>query len=296
VIVIDEVTNLQRRDRQRGPKARKWLTGCGIGCGVLVLVVVIGLGISTYFMQQPFRAGITTRESLDERFGDQGAFVPDPDGSIPLSRVEAFLAVRQRLMTHCPVFEEIFGRYDKLDELDDDTSGLDAFEEVVRASRSVMQMGSATGEFFQERNTALMDVGMGFGEYTYIYVLAYRDRLDPFGAEEGDGSLDEPKPSLSRIQKVHLALLRNQLQAAEEAAVRSDGIDTSWTVIIDRLRAEIAALERRPGHLPWRSGLLPAASLSLAPYRARLDSLFCERTIEFEFVRNRSSGIGISGD
>lgn len=295
-MVIDEITSLKDKDRWQKSRARKWLTGCGIGCGIMALVAVVGLGISTYFMQQPFRAGITTGESLDERFGDQGTFVPDPDGSIPPPRVEAFLAVRQRLMAHCPIFEEIFGRFDKLDELDDDASGLGAFEEVMRASRSVMQMGSATGEFFQERNTALMDKGMGFGEYTYIYVLAYRDRLDPSGAEEGDGSLDEPRPSPSRIQKVHLALLRNQLQAAEEAAVRSDGIDMSWTAVIDRLSVEIAALERWPGRLPWRAGVLPAASLSLAPYRARLDSLFCERTIEFEFVRNRSSGLGISGD
>lgn len=306
-IISDSESHLKTTDPQKKPKARKWLARCGIGCAVLALVVVVGLSISTYFMQQPFREGIAAREALEVNYGSQSAFVPVPDGSISPSRVEVFLAVRRRLMTHCPVFEEIFGRFDRLDETDDDYSRLAAFEDVMRASRSVIHMGSATGAFFNERNTALLENGMGFGEYTYIYVLAYRAMLDSSGAGAGEtdpaagedyGQLDRPSMTthLSRIQRVHLAHLNNQLQAAEAAAGLPDSTDERWTRTIVLLRAEINALERRPGRLPWRDGSLPASVESLAPYRSQLDSLFCERTVEFEFVRNESRGLGIRGN
>jgi len=299
--------------RKKKSTKKKWLAGCGIGCAAVVLVTIIGLGVGSYFLQQPFKEAITTRETLKEQFGAQADYVPAPDGAIAPQRVMAFLAVREQLMLQCTEFEAIFSQFERLDELDDD-SKKDAFTELLKAARGAMRMGPATGNFFKERNTALLKEGMGFGEYTYIYVLAYRDQLRPSSSNTGsDAQIDTvteeeigvytelaDKPiggrSRSRISLVHVQILLNQLRVAEETIDRQGDPDGKYAEIIRRLRREIHLIDRNPERLIWQDGPLTAAGASFTPYRAQLDSLFCERTVAFELVRNVQKGIGIQGD
>ncbi len=77
-----------------------WLLGCGIGCGVLLLGAIL-LGVAGAFwmrgMLRGFDDAVEARARIEERFGTAGEFTPAADGSIPASRMEAFLAVREAL-------------------------------------------------------------------------------------------------------------------------------------------------------------------------------------------------------
>ncbi len=267
----------------------QWLKGCGIGCGVVLFVTLLGIVGGSLFMMKPFREAVDTREVLDERFGKQTDYTPPADGAIPPERLEAFLSVRRKLMDMCPEFQATSGALLRME-------GFDGVEnppkrEILQAgwdvTKNVFKLGPLMGKFFQLRNEALLEMEMGRGEYTYIYVLAYSAHLSST-TTEGGVTINTIHVS-PRVQKALASMLRLQL-----AVLETDSQAQPHEV--NSLRAEIAALENDPHRWPWSDGLPRAIQASLAPYRNRLDEHFCAATLEFEFTRNRKFGIGIQGD
>jgi hypothetical protein len=145
---------------------------------------------------------------------------------------------------------------------------------------------SGAGEFFTVRNRSLLEEGMGMGEYSYIYTIAYfswlgHDPQDGPGFHKGDGQEGDgigrmDRRTSARLHGNLLQMLRNQLASLP-------GEETGWR---RALEAEIAVMEREPGRFAWRDGVPPPLAASLDPYRERLESSYTPMTNAFELARN----------
>jgi len=262
---------------------KKWLAGCGIGCGAVILLGILASVGGSFFLMRPFKDAIATRETLDQRHGEQADYTPPPDGAIAADRLEGFLTVRSAIMELCGDFAQSSEQFQHMEEMDDDTPKTEALVGVMKIMKEVVGMVPRLGKFFEARNSTLFAVDMGLGEYTYIYVMVYRDRLVPGGVDEsvlfGDIAVNR------RIHEALRQMLRNQLAAAAGAEVEDQ-----------LLVAEIALLDADSGRLPWQDGLPPAMAASMAPFRERLDATFCVETMGLELNRNRQQGLGIHGN
>jgi hypothetical protein len=259
-------------------KGRGWLWGCGAGCVVLLFAALAITG-SCFMMLRGMMTHFETASEADEelarRFGDAEAFTPWPDGVPPAPRIEAFLAVREASQPARAELAQVLGGMpldgEKARELERQTRG-EKLRTVLGLTRSVMGLGGKLGALFEARNRALLDAGMGLGEYRYIHLVAYaanpapRREPDRAGREEG------------------LALLRRQLEALPAQGPPETGV---WR---ERLAAEVRALEADDGRRPWQDGLPEPIAAALAPYRARLDATYAAATAGFELGRTKQRG------
>lgn len=299
-------------DEQEGLPAKKgmprWLVGCLVAGGVVLFLLVGTAGACFVILRNSVRgfdAAAESRKQLDERFGDPGAYTPSPDGSVAADRVETFLEIREATQ---PARLEIVQRFGGLPMSDEEAKELDS-KPIGEKLRSVLSIGktalglpAALGGLFEARNQALLDRGMSFGEYTYIYVVAYYGLLghDPGDGpesnrvhttiedEEGNRIIRERRDDRHIRQRVHdelLSMLRNQLAALpgglDEAAAAS---------MKEALEAEIASMESQPGREAWAGGLPGPILASLEPFGERLESTYSSITNEFELARNRKTG------
>ncbi|MGD8375110.1 MAG: hypothetical protein PVF68_03140 [Acidobacteriota bacterium] len=264
-----------------------WMLGCLLGCGGLGLIVLIGAtagGLWVFRVFEDFDVAVQERAELEDRFGESADFHPAADGAILPDRIQAFLAVRRELLPYCDRFRQTTGSFGRMEEMDqrDEEPGLG---EILGVVRSALGLAPLMGDYFSRRNGLLLEHGMGMGEYTYIYVMAYRSWL---GAP-----IDTGLPMKAIRRRVHgevIAMLDNQL-ADLRAAAGSPG-----SPIEVRLEAEIAALRSDPDRIPWRDGLPPALLASLEPWRAELESAYCPAAAGFDLGRNRRRGMTIHGD
>ena len=278
---------------------KKWLVGCGIGCAVIILILIV-LGIGGYMFFKDligeFQAQEELMETLTERYGEIRDFVPEPDGSIGPSRIEAFLSVRDAF---APFREKLESSMQELQ----DRVGKSEVE--VRKPRNVFEMVKLgfglvpqIAEFMKFRNQALLDNEMGMGEYFYIYAIAYfswlgklpEDGPDFEVMEEGGGSRlgemdieeirEERRDSmLRRLHRTLLPMLQNQW--AKLTATETSDTPSEWR---DLLEAEIKAMEEDRFRLPWEDGLPDVIKASLEPYKDRLEQSYNAMTNPFELT------------
>jgi len=268
----------------------KVLTGCGIGC---LLVVIVGVGAS--FMGYRWiqntseayeEAGRIERE-LKDRFGQARAFVPAPGPGVSSDRMEVFLTVRDALT----------GPREELSATVTGLAGGDGEPGIgngLRAARAGVSLGPRVLEFANARNRALLEAGMGVGEYTWIYWFTYFAWLghpaddsalhEMVESHNSDGSsvqihIDggmEPERITWRLRRDVTAMLRNLQTELESDPAQAD--------LLAAVTAEIAALDADPGRVPWQSGLPEAFAVGLEPYRERLEATYSKATNPFELV------------
>lgn len=262
------------------------LVGCGSGC-LLIVVAVVALIAGGMRMTKKtlsgFEGAVEARQALEQRFGEATDFTPRPDGAVPPERMEAFLAVRQAA---APVRERVVEAFSALPVDPEQAKELDSkpFLEKMRSvldiTKSSFGLGAEMGHFYEARNQALLEEGMGLGEYTYVYAMAYYVLLGHPIDDRGQG-FPMPNVASQRLTRELAAMLRNQLAALGEDA------DAAWR---ERLEGEVAALGAHPARLPWADGLPPAIAASLEPYRERLEASYEAETNPFELGRNRRKG------
>jgi hypothetical protein len=211
---------------------------------------------------------------LETRFGPPEAFEPWADGVIPPDRVLAFLEARASINELCAEVETMEQRMSRLARIDDqeDASVGEILDATGRFGGVAVNLTPWVGRFFAKRNRALLDAGIGLGEYAYVYTTVYRERYL-------DGSLDrelfsEDAPLSDPVRVALGEMLSHQLAAARRAG--RSGAE------LDQLENEVAACERDPGWLPWRNGVPEATGRSLAGHRTRLEALFCAATAGIE--------------
>lgn len=281
---------------------KKWLMGCGIGCGAIILINLFLVTGGSLIMMKPFRKAIETREALDSHYDDQDNFTPAPDGAIPADRMEAFLRVRADLMSICGNFETSERNFASLDELDgvENPPKKEIFSKFWVVTKSVLSMGPMMGKYFQQRNEVLLTAGMGLGEYTYIYTLAYRDSLHCQTSRDEDIEVtlhvnSRIRGALREMARRQLAALETTLAMDTSSRFPSGGGSADESQLVS-LQQEMERLDEDEYRLLWQDGFPPQIAMSLAPFRDRLHALFCGATVHLEFIRNEKFFIGIRGD
>ena len=255
-----------------------------IGCGVLIVIAIVIPIVLAVMMMGPFNRAVDARHTIDERFGAQEAYVPPASGAPSADRVEVFLEVRRTFGEVCADLSNAEQQVQKLESFDDqdDVNTVDALKQALSTTKSMMGVGPVIGRFYQLRNQSLLDAGMGLGEFTYIFTLAYRDRLldgpEPY-------MLFGPSPINRRVRQALLTMLESQL-----AILQSEGgAETEITA----LEAEITAMKAHEGRIPWQDEIPPAVTKALAPYRAELDELYCPAMAPLELMINEKRGPAI---
>jgi hypothetical protein len=271
--------------------------GLGIIWGLVLLVILAVLATVVYVVGRPIREAKHVEQILNERFGEAPTFTPAADGAIPPERIEAFLRVRERVYPHCGAFRDRLEEVIRMDSLQDDErvpAGVKAAE-LLNGLKGLIRFGPVFLDFIETRNAALMEEGMGLGEYMYIYVLAYAEPLARltdarFDAFEEARVSDRARADLTQI-------LRNQLGLLSSAAAGGPFTATAGAPpasLEARLREQIAALTEGRQNIPWQDGLPPAVAASLAPYAPRLAHLYCEGLAKLELLQ-KNKGFQLEG-
>ncbi len=270
------------QEKKAGSK-NKWLLGLGIGCGALVVIVII-VFVGGYFLIKNMTLGFKDSESnlneLTARYGRAEDFCPDPSGAVGSDRLGVFLRARELAAPARKKLEASFGQ-------------LSRDKKSLAAIRDGLGVVPLIAGYFKERSRALLDAGMGMGEYYYLYIIVYESwlkkppedgpgvRLSEGGGFRMDWDGEDAKGfqkdnALRRMHRFTLPMLRNQL------ARLASGV--AWR---DKLAAEIAALEADEHRIPWQDGLPEVLEASLRPFRDRLDASYSPMANLFEIYLER---------
>jgi len=246
---------------------RNWLIGCGAGCLITIVVVAIAGTLLWRTGKQVLAVFDDVGDSqqvLTQQYGELRDYTPSADGRIDANRLEIFLRVQGELHERGT---ELAGHAEILRRLEEKRSiGLG---NVISGIRSVMGLGKSVAAYMDARNTVLLANGMGFGEYSYLYTIAYhagtgRELYPVFSINDEDEIELRPE----RLQGHFKAWLTNQREAAANR-----GLDSAWLAALD---AELSRLSVSEIRVPWRDGLPANTAESLTPYRSRLDASFVE--------------------
>jgi hypothetical protein len=275
---------------------KKWLIGCGIGCGAIILILII-LGAGGYFFFRNMVAGFRDSEAimstLTDRFGKIGDFCPDPDGAIKADRIEAFLSVRD---TFAPVREKVAVTFKGLKQEKAEGEIELKRSNILKMVRLGVGVIPQIAELLKNRNQALLDKGMGIGEYYYIYVIAYYSWLKKSPEDGPDVQLVEYEERrdyrdrkeflemrrevmLKRVNRQVLPMLSNQLKKLVESD--KSGAQAKWR---KKLEAELKAMESDRARILWQEGLPSALEASLRPFKERLEASYSIMTNSLEII------------
>lgn len=252
-----------------------------LGCGAAVLLGIGAIVVLTVAVMRPFDAAVDDREILDTRFGSRSDWTPSPDGSIAPGRMEAFLAVRRAVQPLCEEFTATEDQIMSMQRFDDqeDVSRSEVLREALATTRRAIGLGPLIGELYAARNAALVEAEMGLGEYAWIYTAAYHDRLDdtPDSGDALFGGSHTDRRVLADLR----GMLERQLAEVEDPDARA------------ALEREVEAMESDSGRLPWADGLPPPVADSVAPFRDRLDALYCAAAAPIELLTNTRRGLAV---
>ena len=236
-------------------KSKTWVKGFALGCGGVLLIpigIVTLVGVRTLV---PLRTASRNLDLLESRFGSAESFRPALGGAIPGDRVDAFIDVRLSLEDSCNRFAAMQKRMQRVETLDErDPTAEEIAATTGELAGVAFEITPFIGKFFKQRNHALVEAGMGLGEYTYIYAAAYHEALQ-------DESLNrmlfsEEGPFSSEVQATLSAILSDRLDVLTSVSVerslnpfrsRLDDLFCASTVGLDldrdSRRALIIALE-----------------------------------------------------
>jgi hypothetical protein len=285
-------------EKKSSDSTKKWLVGCGIGCGVIIIILIV-LGIGGYLfvknMVDEFKDTEALMSAMTERYGRVKDYCPNTDGSISTDRIEVFLAARE---AYAPVRTKLESSMKVLQE----RAGQDEVE--VKKPKNIFQMLRLgfglipqIAEFIKSRNQALLDAGMGMGEYYYIYAVAYYSWLEKSPADGPDFQIvgsDERSDyreisedvfeerryfTLRRLNRMLLPMLKNQFDKL--TGCEREHNQEQWRSTLEQ---EIEKMESDKLRLPWQDGLPEIAVSSLEPYRNRLEQSYNETTNPLEIA------------
>jgi len=147
---------------------KKWLLGCGIGCGSVIIITALAGTFAFKALKgvdKKMEDINATFTALEDRYGDRMAYEPQIDGSISADRMEVFLSIRETSQVSAFELSAI------LEQIESDISAL-------KKAKLWLELVPAMVECSSDRSTNMLDMGMGAGEYQYIYSLAFFNVLD----------------------------------------------------------------------------------------------------------------------
>ena len=271
------------------PKLKR---GCGIGCALLFIVFMLLFGGTVYFSKQMGKEYKVVKELEEQLVEVHGASNQLPDGftGVPsVERMEVFLAIRESSAEWRTMVETSFVKIlaeEGLNEVD----GFKHFLRILKASRDLAPVFSS---FWTSRNQAMLDGGMGMGEYIYLYCLTYNSWL---GYDPSDGARDagaflsglgaagprvhpsegDEEDVLDKMQhrewawrQVNSLMLPLLQKAAREASAAGDASVLVWA---EELQQEIQNLQDDPQRIPFTDNLPLHFGETCEPFRSRLEA------------------------
>lgn len=239
-----------------------------------------------WFIAIPVKKSKGLEQSLIDKFGWTYAYTPPAAGFIPAERLERFVRVRKAVQDNCAIFQGILNDILKLEtiEADQDMPAGEKASESMESFKSMFSAAPAFLEFMDARNQALLTEEMGLGEYTHIYLAAYGPQLAAESTSKFSGQ-DEAYIS-ARTRSEYARILGNQvvaLEASGEAASEQ----------IAGLQTEITVLKDSQASSPWANGPPAVTRESLAPFREKLNELYCDGIVKIELLqKNRGLNFG----
>ncbi len=276
------------------------LAGCAVGC-LLVVLALGGLAWMGYRWARTAAEVVEAAERAEDRleaeYGLVREFMP-PAGRVAADRVEAFLAVRELT---APQREALTESVEALAP----AAGKSGAVGGLRAARAGISMAPRLLEFARARNEALLEVGMGPGEYAWMYWLTYHAWLGhPVGESllsdimearsEADGSMHMHIEGMDTEHMVRK--LRRDLQAMLRNLEAEIAADSSRAELKEMVASELAAIDADSGRMPWTEGLPEAFVVGLDPYRARFEASYSPATNPFELLELDSGPHGVRID
>jgi hypothetical protein len=276
----------------------KVLAGCAVGC----LLIVLALGSLAWMgyrwartAAEVVEAAERAEDRLEAEYGLVREFTP-PVGPAAADRIEAFLAVRELMAPQRTALMESI-------EALAPAAGRGGAVGGLRAARAGIGMAPRMLEFVRARNEALLEVGMGPGEYAWMYWLTYYAWLghpvdesllnDIMEARsESDGSM---QMHIDGMDTEHLEWqLRRDLEAMLrnlEGEIAADPEQAELRILV---AAELAAMDADRSRMPWRDGLPEVFVVGLDPYRDRLEASYSPATNIFELLELASGPHGVT--
>jgi len=259
------------------------------GCFIFALTVSFVIASGFYFLTTGVREAKHIEQSLIDRFGWADDYVPPLDGSIDPLRVEAFIRVREALQADCADYQAVLISIQALDKIDtgQENSSSEVATTDVQGFKSILSAGPKMIKFSKTRNQALLDEGMGLGEYLYIYLTAYGEQLA--GESTSDFSNTTEAYVSERARREYAKILANQLLALQEGAIQP-----GFPNLETELQAEIEALNDGSHTSPWPDGPVGKSRGSLAPYQQQLADLYCPGVVKIELLQ-KNRGFDLEG-
>ena len=248
-----------------------WLKIGGIGCLTTLALAVLAGGAVVVFTFRGYQRELTLREELDRRYGAHDSHHVPADGTVPADRVVRFLNVRRTLMPRCAEVTDITGAFGRMESVARSREP-DVGEGLRRAGDVILRIprvGLVFGAYVNDRNRALLDQGMGLGEYSWIYVVGYF----AFLGQPPRRLLEEPNRPKVFEDRVYPEMANIIGRHVEEARM-SDG---PWVEELARLKAD-------RGRAPFAGNLPPELAESLGPFRAALKTVACPAAAELDMT------------
>lgn len=253
------------------PARAGWLKTGAIGCAAVLALAILAAGVIVGLTYRGYGRALAIREQLDQRYGTYDSYRVARDGSVPADRMARFLTVRRVLMSRCREVTDATESFRRVQAAasegePDVTSLLVRLGEAVRRLPSI---GLIFGEYVTDRNTALLEQGMGLGEYTWIYVVSYFAALGQTPIRVLDRSA-EVSPFQARVFPA-------MARAIERHAAAAGMTNGPWV-------EELARLKRDRARVPFAGHLPPALASSIDAHRATLAALACPAAAELDLT------------
>jgi len=260
--------------------------GCGILAAVFVgipLLAVCVVGVQTCV---PLQRASNSLANLELSLGKEAEYIPEHSGEIPANRMEIFLDLRAELIKSCSDYSAVQEGFESVDSLEEKDP-----EDLGEVGGVAADLGGAAlaitpflARFFEARNAALLEASMSLQEYTYIYALSYHQQL--LSAEVRQQIFSDGVPLPPEASIILQECLTRQRLALPES-------DTGQQLAIT-LATEIQLMNQTSTRLIWQDGLPKTIASSLAPYRDRLDGVFCSATAGLEMEQSSGRAIRIA--
>jgi hypothetical protein len=269
--------------------------GCGVGCGIVTLVAGVIVAIGVGWMRpalREIRHAEAAAERLDAAYGSVDSWTPDVARPLTAERVEVFLAARRGCASDAAAIEAMLADMPP-DALTEEHSS--ARSKVGSVLRMLRRMIGSVAAFLAARDEALLEAGMGAGEYGWTYALVFHswlgfdvdagpvitkptgEHVSPRTGERVFGD-DHDRYSPARVRRAVRRLCVPPFRRMVEEARRTGDPR------LPQLQAELARLESRPDAVPWEDGLPPELEMVLAPFRAELEASWRPVLHPFEVV------------
>lgn len=304
------------QDTKKKKKGSKWKLGLKIVCSVIFLFILIVVIVGYFWIKDALVAFDDIKKSekqLIKKYGKVETFCPAEDGAIKPERMEVFLKVRENLVPLRKELEESLTKM--LTEANERENENSTIWGVLKLMKDGSKILPKAAKYFSTRNIKLLNLGMGLGEYYYIYVMTYYvglgitpDDGPSFGflgagnrnsslyyaiqemmkskeekkreAEEGIILETGPSGAIPRVREIIFTMMQCQLkQVTIEKPVTKDNPE-SWQNL---LAVEVEKMKGNRLRMPWKDGLPKVLNQSIEPFRERLKASYISLMNPLEF-------------